>query len=164
MKLGKALGVAISTSLLFVGMSAATANATSTVPSFKNRWSGQCLGVGSSTSNGAPVIQWGCNGAADEQWYLWQTSASDGSIAYYVKNRYSGKCLGVGSSLASGAGVIQYTCNEATDEMWWVEDEEMQNVYSGKCIGTGGNGYPGNQVIQWPCNGEYDEKWMKRYF
>ncbi|WP_188306833.1 RICIN domain-containing protein [Streptomyces sp. CBMA123] len=68
MKLGRVLGVTVSAGLVFAGMGTVTASATSTVPSFQNRWSAQCLGVGSSTSNGAPVIQWPCNGEFDEKW------------------------------------------------------------------------------------------------
>ncbi|MFD4247354.1 RICIN domain-containing protein [Streptomyces sp. NPDC058525] len=84
-----------------------------------NYYSGLCAGVGSKTTNSAPMIQWGCDGSAsDERWYFVATTDSNGARAYFLQNEYSGKCMGVGSSLSNGAGVTQYTCNGASDEIW----------------------------------------------
>lgn len=75
----------------------------------KNVWSGKCMGVGSSLSQGAGVIQYTCNDSVDEKW--WYNRGE-------WRNVYSGKCLGVGSSTTAGRQLIQYTCNSASDELW----------------------------------------------
>ncbi|MGX2994838.1 RICIN domain-containing protein [Streptomyces sp. JNUCC 64] len=141
---------------------AANADASAVIGPFRlhNGYSGLCAGVGSQTGNGAPVIQWNCNNAADELWYFHETLDNNGNRAYYLKNDHSQKCMGVGSSLANGAAAIQYTCNGATDEKWWLDSaDRLRNVYSGKCIGVGSSTAPGAGVIQWTCNNSSDQKW-----
>ncbi|MFG3285186.1 RICIN domain-containing protein [Streptomyces sp. NPDC048111] len=80
----------------------------------ENVWSIKCLGVGSSGSNGAPAIQWDCNGSSDEHWDIVERSYNPNLKE--IKNRYSGKCLGVGGQTGNGATIIQWDCNGADDE------------------------------------------------
>ncbi|GHE10647.1 serine/threonine protein kinase [Streptomyces alanosinicus] len=128
-----------------------------------NDYSALCAGAGSSTTNGAKVIQWGCTSAQDERWVFEATTDSNGKRAYFLRNAYSGKCMGPASSLASGAGIVQYTCNGAVDQKWWYDSgtRAVRNVYSGKCLGLGSKATKGSQLIQWTCNGAQDEKWSK---
>ncbi|MGW6861394.1 RICIN domain-containing protein [Streptomyces xanthophaeus] len=83
----------------------------------KNEWSGKCMGVASSLTNGTGVIQYTCNQASDEKW--WWSTPSNGVGAGVFRNVYSGLCLGVGSSKTQGKQLIQYSCNNASDELWF---------------------------------------------
>lgn len=134
--------------------------ADSAVP-LSNDYSALCAGVGSSITNSAKVIQWGCNKSQDQRWVFEDTTDANGNRAYFLRNAYSGKCMGVQSSLTNGTGVIQYTCNGAVDEKWWYNSEtrELRNVYSGKCLAIGAAATKGSQLTQWTCNGAADEKW-----
>ncbi|MGW0538163.1 RICIN domain-containing protein [Streptomyces sp. NPDC003032] len=128
-----------------------------------NDYSALCAGVGSKLTDGAKVIQWGCDNAQDERWVFGATTDSNGKRAYELQNIYSGKCMGPASSLADGAGMIQFSCTGATDQKWWYDEDkhELRNVYSGKCLGLGSGATKGSQLIQWTCNGASDEKWSK---
>ncbi|MGW0538162.1 RICIN domain-containing protein [Streptomyces sp. NPDC003032] len=84
------------------------ANDGTVVNFLRNRYSGKCLGVGSSLANGARAIQWDCNGAVDQKWWYDTT----------LQNVYSGKCLGTGSSHSRGSQLMQWNCNGAPDEEW----------------------------------------------
>ncbi|MEU7254877.1 RICIN domain-containing protein [Streptomyces rimosus] len=75
----------------------------------KNDHSGKCMGVGSELGNGAPAIQYSCNGSVDEKW--WYANG-------VFRNVYSGKCLGTGSEKGQGARLIQWSCNGAVDELF----------------------------------------------
>jgi hypothetical protein len=50
-----------------------------------------CLDVsGSAIKNGAPVVQWGCNGNANQ---LWEVIPDGGSNRFLLRARHSGRCL-----------------------------------------------------------------------
>ncbi|WP_412079400.1 RICIN domain-containing protein (plasmid) [Streptomyces xanthophaeus] len=83
----------------------------------KNEWSGKCMGVQSSLTNGTGVIQYTCNHASDEKW--WWTTPNNGVSAGVWRNVYSGLCLAVGSNPTKGKQLIQYSCNGANDEFWF---------------------------------------------
>ncbi|WP_438306355.1 RICIN domain-containing protein [Streptomyces sp. HUAS TT11] len=117
-----------------VAAMAQPSSASGSVYRVKNSYTGMCMGVGSETGNGAPVIQWPCTGAKDEQWAFTATDDGYGRTAYQIKNQYSGKCIGVGSSSSYGARLIQYTCTSANDEKWYGDPKTngfLENVFSG---------------------------------
>jgi len=81
-----------------------------------------CMGVsGGSTANGASVIQWGCNGNADQKWaYRYTGVMVGGWPVFNIVNLNSHRCLGIsGGSLATGAPAIQWECNGNRDQMWF---------------------------------------------
>ncbi len=73
--------------------------------------SGHCLNVsGASRSDGAGIIQWTCDGAANEQFSFTPTTDGYGRIV----NKNSGKCLDVsGGNASSGAAIVQNTCSSS---------------------------------------------------
>src|SRR5262245_55101302 len=72
--------------------SAVESTVTSSPTTLVRRGSNKCLDVNaSSTSNGAKVQQWGCNGTAAQSF----TIEDRGNGVYRVKNTNSGKCLDV---------------------------------------------------------------------
>jgi hypothetical protein len=81
-----------------------------------NTSSGRCMNVpGSSTANGAGVVQWTCsNGAMNGLWYI------DENHGYHIwRNGHSGKCLNVaGAAKSNGAWLVQYDCGNYSNEHW----------------------------------------------
>ncbi|MEO8213857.1 MAG: RICIN domain-containing protein, partial [Myxococcales bacterium] len=76
---------------------------------------GKCMDVsGASTTPGAPVIQWRCNFASNEQW-----TVQPFNNAYRIIQQKSGQCLSVaGGSTVAGAAIVQNTCSGADSELW----------------------------------------------
>ena len=132
--------------------------------------SGKCLAVREgSTSSGAEVIQWPCNGKDEQQWFF----ASVQGDSAEVVNKKSGKCLSIaGGSRERGAKAIQWTCDAIVrDEQWWsvvLTDPdaggfELHNFTSGMCLAIGGASTAnGANAIQWSCNDHWEQKWELR--
>jgi hypothetical protein len=81
-----------------------------------NQQSGKCLDVsGSSTSDGAAVVQFTCGGGTNQQFTLRKvTYSGNDAHDYQLVARHSGKCVDVsGVSTAARAAVHQWTCNPA---------------------------------------------------
>src|SRR6185312_14458432 len=78
--------------------------------------SGKVLDVaGSSTADGARVVQATPDGRASQQWQLRHLSGG----VFQVVNRNSGKVLDVNSgSTADGAALIQYADRGSTNQQW----------------------------------------------
>lgn len=118
----------------------------------QNGHSNLCLGVsGSSTSNGAEVIQWSCDGGAEQSWNF---VPGPGTDQYTLHNSNSGQCLAIGgSSTAVGHGAIQWPCDGLSDELWEYNQIDMlTNVNSGLCLAVPGSSTSnGTQVVQWTC-------------
>ena len=75
--------------------------------------SGKCLDVtGSSTANGAKIVQYQCNRTTNQLWKLIRSGS------YYMLQAYhSNKCIDVPrSSRSNGIDLIQYTCNHTTNQ------------------------------------------------
>ncbi|WP_081714120.1 RICIN domain-containing protein [Cystobacter fuscus] len=118
--------------------------------------SGKCMDVtGASLSDGARIIQWGCNGGNNQQFFL--TPMNDGT--YTIKARHSGKCVDVSSaSTEDGAAVIQWECHSGNNQRFYVQDWEgryrLVAKHSGKCLDvSGASTANGAYFIQWPCHG-----------
>jgi len=68
---------------------------------------------GGSTANSAGIIQWNCNGAANQTFQLNLVSAK----VYRLIATHSGKCVDVASaSTADAARLIQFTCGSGTNQ------------------------------------------------
>jgi glucosylceramidase len=112
----------------------------------------KCVDVaGASTTNGAAVQLYDCNGSSAQNW----TVASDGSL------QALGKCMDVtGASTADGAKVQLYDCNGTAAQKWTVSNGELVNTGSGKCLdATGNSSANGNQLQIWTCTGATNQKW-----
>ncbi|MEV6008860.1 RICIN domain-containing protein [Streptomyces sp. NPDC051976] len=99
---------------------------------------------GSSTSNGAPVIQWPSNGGANQKWTL----AKVADNIYTLINTNSGLCLDVPNQWTdSGVHLQQWTCNGGTNQQWSLDlvgslsgsNYMLVGVGSGLNIGVAGS-------------------------
>ena len=104
--------------------------------------SDKCLTVKDvSTSDGAEIVQWVCNGGENQRWQL---RAHGGS--YEIVAKHSGKCLTVlNASTADGALMIQWGCNQATHQLFGVESVgaglKLTAVHSGKVVDVAGKSH-----------------------
>ncbi|GAA0985012.1 RICIN domain-containing protein [Acrocarpospora macrocephala] len=101
------------------------------------RHSGKCLDVrNQSTANSAAVVQYTCNGGANQQWRI--QSISGGYVQ--VIAHHSGKCLDVNSaSTADYATILQYTCGSGANQQWTLQDAgggylRLVARHSGRCL------------------------------
>ncbi|MFE0463234.1 RICIN domain-containing protein [Kitasatospora sp. NPDC058965] len=146
---------------------AVTALAGPAVNSLVNVNSGMCLDVtGSSTTDGAQLVQWTCGaGKPNQQWQLVPVAAG----TYQLVSVNSGKCLDVtGGSTTDGAQVIQWTCGTGKPNQQWqlvpvagTGADQLVSVNSGKCLDVTGNSQTaGTPVIQWTCGtGKPNQQW-----
>ena len=120
----------------------------------------RCVDVtGVSQEAGADIIQWSCNGQANQLFNFTHL----GSGIYEVRAVHSNLCMSVADdSAADGADVVQLTCTGAAGQRWLVRPVSGQSgVYellaqtgSSRCLDVFGQGTPeGTDVIQWVCNG-----------
>jgi|GEM_PF-3351170 len=79
--------------------------------------SGFCMDVsGASTSAGAAVVQWPCNGQANQRFIL--DIAGDNN--FHIQPLHSRLCLDVkGGSLNNGAKIQQWTCNGTNAQLFY---------------------------------------------
>ncbi|MEV6356306.1 RICIN domain-containing protein [Streptomyces hydrogenans] len=127
--------------------------------------SGKCADVADrSTADGAALIQWGCAGSVNQQ--FWLKSAGNGRVQ--VVARYSGKCLAPrDASKADGAAIVQYACDGTSAQQWRVSGSggtvQLSSVLSGRCLdvmNTSTN--DGTPLIQWSCNSNAaNQKWTR---
>jgi glucosylceramidase len=113
---------------------------------------GKCVDVaGASTTNGAHVQLYDCNGSSAQSW----TRAADNSL------QALGKCMDVtGASTADGAKIQIYDCNGTAAQQWTVSGQALVNVGSGKCLdATGQSSANGNQLQIWSCTGAANQQW-----
>ena len=124
-----------------------------TVAKLTNRNSGQAVDVdGASTSNGAPVIQWGWNGGDNQKWQL--VPVHDGSFRF--KNVHSGKVLdNPGTSMASGEPLDQWEDALGRNQWWRLVPAatagycRLVNVASGLCLDVAnGSSTAGSRLVQ----------------
>src|SRR5947208_12263246 len=82
--------------------------------SFVAKHSGKCLDVaGASKDDGASVIQWGCHGGPNQQWYF---DNIPGTSWGFIRVTHSRKCL----SVVAGRNVIQSTCENHNEQLWQI--------------------------------------------
>lgn len=105
---------------------------------------GKCLTpYGGSSSNGANIVQWDCNGSSTQEWW------------YDSQNRLrnaNGKCvLPYGGSTSNGANIVQWDCNGSAEQRWWIEGTHYE-TFAFKCmISYGGSTSKGANMVQWDC-------------
>ena len=131
--------------------------------------SGKCLDVAGgpdAVGNGVRVIQFECNGAANQQWKL--VPVGDGY--YKVLAKHSGKSLDVfGGNIATGNGVIveQWDYHDGDNQLWRFDPVEegyyrIVAKHSGKSLDiNGGPDATGNEVQaqQWDDVGGSNQRW-----
>lgn len=128
-----------------------------------NRNSGLVVDVGgSSTADGAQVVQWPAHGGANQDWQF----VDKGSGYWNLVNRNSGKCLDVSAnSTADGAKVIQWACNGGNNQQWqqiWLDSThyQLRARHSGKCLDVPNRSTAaGVQLTQWACHGGTNQQW-----
>ncbi|GAA1270174.1 RICIN domain-containing protein [Sphaerisporangium rubeum] len=129
------------------------------------RHSGKCVDVrdGSTADNGV-IIQYTCNGGANQQW----TFRDAGGGYAQIVARNSGRCLDVTSgSTADGAGIIQYTCNGGANQQWRVQTASDGYVnlvarHSGKCMDLPSSSTADNvQFKQYPCTTNQNQQFRR---
>ncbi|HEV3172945.1 MAG TPA: RICIN domain-containing protein [Actinocrinis sp.] len=117
--------------------------------------SGRCLDVADqSTTRGAAVDIWDCNGAGNQAWNI----NGDGTIT----SVQSGLCLDVkGQSTTRGTVVDMWTCNGQANQRWTVNSNgKIVGVQSGLCLDVLNNATAnGTGVDIWTCNGGSNQAW-----
>lgn len=108
---------------------------------------------GASTTNGNPIIVWGCSttGAANQQW----TVSSDGTL------RTMGKCMdSTGGGTADGTKIELWDCDSGGNQVWQPQtDGTLKNPQSGRCLDDAGSGPAGTQLILWDCTASANQIW-----
>jgi hypothetical protein len=127
-----------------------------------NKGTAKCLAVPrADTENGTGLIQWTCNGGAEQKWHLTPVAGGNGD-RYVVKNANSGRCLAMpGASVADGTQAIQWTCNGGKEQVWIHDSlDRLRNLNSDKCLAIpASNPDIGTKVIQWTCSANTDQRW-----
>jgi beta-glucanase (GH16 family) len=129
-----------------------------------NRNSGKVLDVtGSSSADGAQIIQWYDNGGDSQKWEFWNLNNG----YYKIVNKRSGKLMDIyGASTADGANNIQWYDNGGYNQQWKLIDAgggyyKIQNRNSGKLLDIyGASRADGTADIQWYDNGGYNQMWQ----
>jgi chitinase len=115
-------------------------------------YGGKCVDVaGASTTNGAHVQLYTCNGTTAQQWT--HTGNTFRSL---------GKCLDVASAgTANGTKVQIWDCNGTNAQAWTTgANGSLVNAGSGKCLDvTGWSTADGNQLQIWTCTGAANQSW-----
>ncbi|MER6583835.1 RICIN domain-containing protein [Nonomuraea sp. NPDC001023] len=120
-----------------------------------NGASGQCLTVAATEvkKNGAPVIQWPCDGSRRQRWYV--VKDSEGGVNF--RNAVSGQCLAIAHGTSrEGKRAIQWPCyrGKAPEQVWRTKAARIKNLASGRCLAIGeGSKVKGTIAIQWRCYG-----------
>ncbi|WP_055703320.1 RICIN domain-containing protein [Streptomyces silaceus] len=124
----------------------------------------KCVDVADrSTADGARLVQWGCNGGVNQQY--WLKDSGEGRVR--IMARHSGKCLTVdGGSSDDGAAVVQAGCDDSGRQEWKVVGDgtgiRLTAAHSGKCLDlTNQSTADGTALIQWTCNGGDNQKWRR---
>jgi hypothetical protein len=129
------------------------------------RHSSKCAGVnGSSTADGATVVQQTCGSGTNQQWRF----QSLGGGYYRVVNRNSSRCLDISSgSTADGTTALQWTCNGGNNQQWQLQDVgsgyyRLIVRHSGKCLDVNSSSTAdGAKINQWTCNSGTNQQWQR---
>ena len=123
-----------------------------------------CVAVASAShAFGTRLIQWTCNGGAEQEWYFMPVGAGD---EWMIRNKNSGLCIGVaGGAVEDGAQLIQWPCSYANaNERWsWFREPGQVNSifvnnYTGKVMSvSGANPQRGANILQWEWHDGIDQ-------
>jgi hypothetical protein len=127
-----------------------------------NQANGLAIDNGSSTAQGALMLQWGSNGGSQQKWTFTQNSDSSWTIA----SVYSGQDLDdPGSSTANGTQMVQWGSNGGSNQHWVVTQQsnghyEIANKSSGLALDDDNQSTNGTPLIQWGWNGGANQFWI----
>jgi hypothetical protein len=130
------------------------------------RHSGRCADVvGQSTADGALLVQYGCNGGANQHFQVLDL----GNGYHQLVARHSNRCLTVpSSSTADGVQIQQRSCGAGdTAQQWQITDLGGGYVrftarHSGKCLDVAGfSTADGARIVQYACNGGTNQQWRR---
>jgi pectin methylesterase-like acyl-CoA thioesterase len=169
----RALAALVAVSAMVVGVSGVagrSAEAAGAAPTAGSTYSlavttsGLCIDVvGGSTANGALLQQWGCSGAA---WQQFTVVARTGG--YNLVNANSGRCVDVpGSSTSSGVQLQQWGCGDGTktNQLWTFVASgsgtyQIVSAVSGLCLSDkDASTASGGAVIQETCSANTNKQW-----
>ncbi|MFD8686314.1 ricin-type beta-trefoil lectin domain protein [Streptomyces sp. NPDC059651] len=103
-----------------------------------------------STTAGAVVDIWDCNGSPAQQWTVGNGSVKTGGLCLDV----------VGNGTANGSLVNLWTCNGAANQEWNVSNGALVNPQSGRCLDIPAlNTTNGTQLALWDCNNGPNQRW-----
>lgn len=104
-----------------------------------------------STTPGAHVQIWDCNGTAAQSW----TPEPDGTL------RVNGLCMDVtNGGTGNGTPVQLWTCNGSGAQVWQASDGALLNPASGRCLDDpGASSTNGTQLQIYDCNGTSAQRW-----
>ncbi|WP_188317026.1 extracellular catalytic domain type 1 short-chain-length polyhydroxyalkanoate depolymerase [Solihabitans fulvus] len=118
---------------------------------------GRCLDVpNQSTTPGARLQIWDCNGASNQTW----TSTTASELTVYTGD--SRRCLAAeGGGTSAGTAAVIGSCDSGPGQKWRLNaDGTITSVQSGLCLDVyGARTANGTQVILWTCNGGGNQKW-----
>jgi hypothetical protein len=121
-----------------------------------NQVSGQCLDIeGAVTADGGNVIQWPCNGGANQSWSYDQTS---GLVRSMQDPHY---CLDNSGSYVNGANIIIWSCNGNSNQRFEFDPAigkiAMRN-YPVQAVDISAS-LAGANVQTWSFTGDVSQRW-----
>ncbi|MEJ2858926.1 MULTISPECIES: arabinofuranosidase catalytic domain-containing protein [unclassified Saccharothrix] len=119
--------------------------------------SGKCLDVqNGSTSPGAQVQIWDCQGSAGQAW----TRTAAGELTVYSGGNL--RCLDAyAAGTTAGTRVVTWTCNGQANQRWNVNaDGSIRGAQSGLCLDVSGASTANGAVVHlWTCHGGTNQRW-----
>ncbi|MFC4613349.1 family 43 glycosylhydrolase [Cellulomonas algicola] len=148
------LSLTASVALLGAGLVAASP-AQAAAHALRSSASGRCLDVaGNSTTPGAGIQIWDCNGVAGQGWTL--TSAGE------LRTFDGTRCLdALNWGTTPGTALISWTCTGGANQTFaWGANGSLRSQQSGLCLDVTSNRTAnGTAVALWTCNGRDNQRW-----
>jgi len=126
-----------------------------------NQANGLVIDNGSTTTQGAGMLQWGWNSGVQQTWVFTQNS----DTSWNIINKYSGQALDdPNSSTTNGTRMIQWGANGGSNQRWWVDQQpdgsyKIWNQFSSLALDDDNLTANGTPLIQWTWNGGSNQKW-----
>lgn len=126
-----------------------------------NKLTGQAVDNGSTTAQGAGMMQWGPNGGSAQKWDFTQNS----DTSWNIISAYSGQALeDPGFSTANGTQMDQWGVNGGSNQKWWVDVQsdgtyKIWNQSSSGALDGSSSTVNGYKLIQWGWNGGDQQRW-----
>jgi hypothetical protein len=128
-----------------------------------SRHSGKALDNGSSTADGAGIMQWSRNDGAAQQWQF----VDSGGGFYRLRSRHSGKVIDVQDfSTATGANVMQWSDLNGTNQQFRLADSDgghvrLINRNSGQALDVWAwSTADGGRISQYTDTGGTNQQWL----
>lgn len=126
-----------------------------------NQANGLVIDNGSTTTQGAGMLQWTWQAQAQQQWIFSQNS----DTSWNIINQYSGQALDdPASSTANGTQIIQWGENGGSNQKWWVDQQsdgsyKIWNQSSSLALDDDNQTANGTPLIQWTWSGNSNQRW-----